>query len=394
MSKEAQGSLVPERYRADMPSDANHESPIRYAQQKSRMLAADTMADTSSNTRTIIAMLTDILSSHKALENRLSRMEVTLNSIVKPSAVVVTDGDEEGQPEYDQVEDELAEKSSEVAFANEAPSAEFYSRRIEYSNLGVRSMSMEPKEEYGGMSEKDYMDRYFKDRYDLFAHLLVSMCASIQTEVEHDHGRVFSSSMKGSYNAIKRAMSVVSKHSSFTGIFPDRKSNSVRTVAKALGIRAESRYATVNGNTFLGMAISNNTDDVFRCFQNILVSLKKFHEWFPAPSGQIIRDIGTSVCKKDGSFDIDTPSIGAISSLDSFPRLGDLKLSQVRAYITSRLDGRSSDEAYRSAVHVSDTSVSGNSGPPWHDRASAGCLQASSTATGRTGSRLIMRKVT
>ena len=76
-------------------------------------------------------------------------------------------------------------------------------------------------------------------------------------------------------------------------------------MARALGLRPNSEHPVVNGNTFLGMALSNSTDEVFRCYQNILVSLKKFHEWFPEPSGSIILHIGEKICKEDGSFDLD-----------------------------------------------------------------------------------------
>ena len=64
------GSLIPERYRSNDEGGSNAAPRLKYAESHSLKTTADIVSDTSSNTRTIISMLTEILSSQKALGAR------------------------------------------------------------------------------------------------------------------------------------------------------------------------------------------------------------------------------------------------------------------------------------------------------------------------------------
>ena len=50
-------------------------------------------------------------------------------------------------------------------------------------------------EYYGSINDKDYMNKFIRDKYDILVYLLVSVCMAIQSDIERNHNCVFTSSL-------------------------------------------------------------------------------------------------------------------------------------------------------------------------------------------------------
>ena len=378
---------LPERYNPSAPASSHDASLLtHHATSQSGKSVMSVVSDISSDSRAIMAMISELMSAVRGLDLRMSRMESCLNTITNGPPVKLG-GADECQNQGDEVDTQGSDINSDRIDRQEGASDSLTTQVVTHHEHAVNhnawernvasTSNPEPAREPTDMQrrvvglnltphlepdELSYMKAYFPSRSDVFARILVSLCSSIQTMAEEATGEVFTLSIGSKYNRLKRVIGAIANHPGSKVSMPLRSSVSMRLVAKMLAAREDQPFPVVTGYTFTSIAQSNATVDVFRCFQNIILALRKLPEIMPNPSSDIVRMIGTRISTPDGRLDIDVGRLHRRVDTQDELTASSVEFIGIHAYVTARLDGRSVGESLANSCRF-DSKVRPSVGP-------------------------------
>jgi len=377
------------------------------------------MSDISSNTKTLMSMVCGIISEVSDMSTRLSRVESKLGAYAAGRPVsVVQDHQVKVQSDID-----LGPGAKDTPLDDRLSDSPPVGRPVDRSDSGEHdlahvtlpthqcetkdSMGLTSNVAFGGLTEKEYMERFFREGMDLYANLIVSLCSSIQARVEAEHGVIYSSGIKPYYNKLKRVLSGIVNHETWHNEVPGKRTIAYRSVAQALGRREPERYAVVNGNTFVGMAKSNISESVLRALQNMMIRLKDCHEVLPEPSNAIVALLSPAISTDSGEFDVDIRLLvdrerggkapGVRSSLAS-----SLRHQQVSHYCSHRLSGHTVEESLHLSITTTTSSTADATSeclsPRIRDRRDVNDMQQGLNSEGHSARaksrRLVLKRLT